>query len=90
MKTVNHFSELDGGSTGQSNLGVFNTERIENAPIGGVGGTPPVTSAQSAGDAPPNTPQWRKTVNERLGNLEWNMKQGFDGINAKLKKLLGE
>ena len=31
MRTVHHFSELDGGSTGQSNLGVFNTEQpVEN------------------------------------------------------------
>ena len=72
---------------GMGHLSVFNP--VENAPgIGSVGGgTPPVDPASSLSGDSPNTPQWRRSVDERLGNLERNMKQGFARVDQALQQL---
>jgi len=80
MHVYNTFQEMEAGTgTGiQGGLHIFNPEHadcaVENA-INPTGRTPAVASTQSVGDAPPNTSQWRKTVDERLGNLERNVEQ---------------
>lgn len=101
MKTVNHFSELDGGSTGQSNLGVFNTEQpVENTERFDLGSNRDGTV--TAGAIDPTVPTQKTTLgkfipgsgsnNNRIKALENAMVQvvdGINGINARLDKLPG-
>lgn len=99
MRVVHNFSELGGCSGG--GMSAFNPEPVdfcvvENAPIGGVGGTPHIDPMNPVGDSPPNNSQWRKSVEERLGTLKSqvegirrDMNQGFNGINTRLDGMSG-
>jgi len=69
MQTFNGFTEL-----------ADNGQFTENAP--GVGGfdqsVPPVNPVQSVpSQLPPPDPQWRKTVDERLGKIERNIEKNM-------------
>ena len=94
MKTVHHFSELDGGgSTGQSNLGVFNPEQaVANDATTGAGAYDRGafgrgnTIAVSEPDPQPKMgdgkfiPQKNDPPENRIDALENAMVQVVDGI----------
>ena len=71
MKTVNHFSELDGGSTGQSNLGIFNTEQ-------------PVENFEAAANRDGTNTYDLPTLSQQVDSLRGEMKQGFAEIRSEM------
>ena len=71
LANIRQFESLQenfGHSDVSSDLSVFNPEfyQVENAPLQPITPVTPVTDGTSM-------PQWKKTVDERLGNLERNL-----------------
>ena len=85
LANISQFESLSENAS-QSNLGIFNPEQtaVENA----ITPITPVSPVPS--DLPPPLPQWRKTVDERLGNLERTMatKADLTAMKEELKTLI--
>ena len=91
MQVFNNFQEMTGTDASvQSMMDVFNLEQTDSRAIKNSifdlssGGTPAVTPAQPVGDRKPIS-EWGKKLDERVGILEQQVKNGFAKISDKLK-----
>jgi len=82
MQTLANISQFESLSenAGTPGLGIFNPEQAESCTVDNTGTNfdsnaiqPVAPTTPIPGKLPPPDPQWRKTVDERLGNIERTM-----------------
>jgi len=96
LANISQFESLS-ENAGKPGLGIFNPEQAESCTVDNTGTNfdsntiqPVAPTTPIPGKLPPPDPQWRKTVDERLGKIERTMatKTDLTALEERLATLI--